>query len=218
MHIMHTERYPDYSAFCRTDSYQQWLTGWPQPASSGVDLWQDSGAEQRTNDGAAIQTPRQFALTRLATRVPFYLLDSLEIGELGCVDIGCGINWFKGFYPSIWGVDPHNEPYRDELLTPEWYIQNWGRWDRAFTCNAMHFCDQDTIAHNVAKVRGILRPGGTAVITLNRARIQDRTQHYSEARLREDLETTPGLTRMVWMDTPHDAHMDGNVWLWIDAE
>jgi hypothetical protein len=217
-HIMQMEHYPDYDSFCGTASYQQWLETWRRPTPTpAVDLWVDHHG-QPWLDGKAIQTPRQEALIRVATRLPFYLLATLEIGDLPCVDIGCGLNWFRQFYPSIWGVDPHNEPHRDEPLTPEWWIPNWGRWPRAFSCNAMHFCDQATIAQNIGKVRGILAPGGCAVITLNRARIQDRTQHYSEDRLREDLETTPGLTRMVWMDTPHDAHMDGNVWLWIDAE
>ena len=216
---MHMEHYTDYSAFCRTDSYQQWLTGWTQPADSGVDRWRHStqhlGGEEFPSSSRPWSTPRQDDLTRSSTRIPFYLLDSLGIGSLPCVDIGCGFNWFKGFYPTIWGVDPRNERHRDELLTPEWYVPNWGRWDRAFSCNAMHFCDQDTIAQNIGKVRGILKPSGRACMAINRVHIQERTQHYSEARLREDLETTPGMTRMVWIDDPADAGMDGNVWIWL---
>ena len=208
---MHTERYTDHSAFCRTDCYQRWLTGWTEPRDSAVDHWVDS------EEGRWCHTPRQYALIRVTTRLPFYLLDTLEIGSLACVDIGCGYNWFRQFYPTIWGVDPHSEPYRNELLTPEWYRRNRGQWPRAFSCNAVHFCDQATIAQNIGKVRGILAPGGRAVVTLNRARIRDLTPNYSESTLRHTLGALPGLTRMVWMDAPQEAPMDGNVWLWLEA-
>jgi hypothetical protein len=156
---------------------------------------------------------------RVATRLPFYLLDSLQIGELGCVDIGCGHNWFRQFYPSIWGVDPDNRPHRDELLTRGWWRANQGRWHRALSICALHFCPQPAIRHQLARVRGLLAPGGCAVVALNRRRIEQSTQHrpYSESRLREDLGALPGLTRAVWLDEPGDAGMDGNVWLWLEA-
>ena len=213
---MKMEHHPSLTAFCASDSYQQWLAGWPEPRHSAVDHWMDSEEHRRI---IWAHTPRQWLTRRWSTRLPFYLLDTLEIGSLACVDIGCGDNWFRQFYPSIWGVDPypHGEAHRNELLTPEWWVPNWGRWPRAFSCNAMHFCDQATIADNILKVRGLLSPGGRAVVTLNRARIQERTPVYSESALRDTLEALPGLTRMVWMDTPQDATFDGNVWLWLEA-
>ena len=212
---MKMEHHPSLAAFCRTTSYQQWLAGWRPPQDSGVEQWLDSEQELRQ----PLPTPRGYLLghhgARRATRLPFYLLDSLEIGSLACVDIGCGDNWFQRFYPTIWGVDPLYAV--DERLTPEWWIPNWGQWPRAFSCSAMHFCDQATIAQNIGKVRGILRPGGRAMVTLNRARIRERTQGYSAAALRDILESIPGVTRGVWMDTPEDTSMDGNVWLWLEA-
>ena len=208
---MQMEHYPDHGAFCRTDSYQQWLETWRVPRAA-VDLWVDS--EQ---DIWGHHTPRHQLTQRWSTRLPFYLLDSLRIGTEACVDIGCGHNWFRQFYPSIRGVDPHNEHHRDEPLTADWYTQNRGRWPRAFSCNSLHFADQRAIAGNILEARGTLAPAGRAMITLNRARIEERTQDYSAARLREDLLTLPGLTRMVWLDQPRNCYMEGNVWLWLAA-
>lgn len=204
------ERYDSYAHYCATDTYQQWLRDWRTPDHLRVDIWEDTIGGLST-DGARIQTPREYGLVRAASRLPFHLLDSLDMGDRACVDIGCGLNWFKSTYPHMWGVDPHNEPHRDELWTPDWYRVNWGKWAHAFTLNAIHFCDQDTIALNIAKVRGILRPGGTAMVAINRARIEG----HEEARLWETLVQTPGMTRMVWIDRPGDAFMDGNVWLWL---
>jgi hypothetical protein len=160
--------------------------------------------------GPGAPTPRHQMQERHGTRLVYHLLDSLAIGDRRCVDIGCGHNP----HTALWGVDPHH-PHRDELLTPEWYRDNWGQWPHAFTCNAIHFCDQWAIAEQVAKVRGILRPGGTAVIAINRASIADCTPNYDADRLYRDLAQTPGMTRMVWFDQPQDAWMDGNVWIWL---
>ena len=213
---MHMEHHPDLESFCRTDHYQQWLASWSPPRGAAVDLWRDS-EHPFYHDHGPVQTLRQWGLTRVATRLPFYLLATLEIGDLACVDIGCGHNWFRRFYPSIRGVDPYCEQHRDEELTPAWWIPNWGRWPRAFSINALHFADQATFARDMRKVRGILCPGGRAVITLNRIRIEERTPGYSDVALRHTLEAVPGLTRMVWMDEPRAAEMDGNVWLWLEA-
>jgi len=206
---MTMEHYTDLQAFCSTSVYQQWLNTWTPPRE--MDIWMDTESQLRE------LTPRNRLTARVATRLPFYLLDSLEIGQHRCVDIGCGHHWFRQFYPTMRGVDPHNAPYRDEELTPAWWIPNQGQWHRAFSINAMHFCGQAQLPDQVAKIRGLLSPGGRALVTLNRARIQERTAQYSQQELAQSLRDTPGLTRMVWMDQPQEAWLDGNVWLWLSA-
>ncbi len=208
---MQVETYPDQEAFCRTPAYQQWLSQWPQPAHAAVDLWVDH--DQHMLD----MWPRRLHLTRCATRLPFHFLDSLEIGDRACVDIGCGHNWFPQFYPTLWGVDPNHEHHRDEELTAEWWGANWGQWHRAYSNSAMHFCQQAEIPQQMARVRGLLRPGGRAMVSLNRHITHEFTADYQEDRLRDQLAQTPGLTRMVWIDSPANACMDGNVWLWLRA-
>jgi len=206
------EHYTDAVAFCATADYQNWRDTWSPPRNAEVDRWVDSEPQIWST-----MTPRQQLTSRAATRVPFYLLGSLEIGRDRCVDIGCGHMWFRQFYPTLWGVDPHYRSHRDEELTPEWWTQNQGRWHRAISICAMHFCDLTEIPSQIAKVRGLLRPGGRAVVALNRARIQERTQDYQEDQLRSQLAQVPGLTRMVWLDRPRESGMDGNVWLWLTA-
>jgi len=208
-------RYSSHAHYCRTPVYQQWRAQWRPPQHVVIDRWHDTESEMHDQNGANPVTPRAHARQRHATRLAHHLLDSLEIRDR-CVDIGCGDNWFHhGHDARIWGVDPHNEAHRDELLTPGWFRSNWGQWPHAFSVNAMHFCEQSAVPDQVAKVRGVLRPGGTAVMTLNRARIADSTPDYDAERLFGALSRTPGMTRMVWMDDPADAPMDGNVWLWL---
>lgn len=214
---MQVETYPDLAAFCASTPYRTWLGSWLPPP--GVDLWRDH--EQDLGDWhlepPITPTPRQRDLTRQATRLPFHLLESLEIRDLPCVDIGCGHNWFRTHNPRIWGVDPNHEQHRDERLTPAWWWQNRHRWPRAFAINSLHFCPQQEATGQVSLVLSLLEPGGRAMVALNRARIEERTPRYDESPLRQQLSQIAGLTRMVWMDSPQDAFMDGNVWLWLEC-
>jgi hypothetical protein len=199
------ERYGSHLDYCAQPEYQRWRRQWEPPCTDTQ--WVDSEQEWPREF-----PPRQQVQERHGTRLAYHLVATLGIGDRRCVDIGCGHNP----HPGLWGVDPHNERHRDELWTPEWYVHNWGRWPHAFSCNAIHFCDQSVIAHNIAKVRGVLRPGGTAVIAINRARIEEWSHgRYDPERLLTDLGRTPGMTRMVWSDEPRDAWMDGNVWIWL---
>ncbi len=212
-HIMQVEIYRDTEEFCATAHYQQWLSQWQPPRGAQVDLWVDNDQELwRTR-----MTPRHQSLTRWTTRLQFHLLESIQPGHLPCVDVGCGHNWLKQFHPGIWGVDPRSPQHRDEELTPEWWVHNWGRWPRAFAINSLHFCPQREIPHQLAKLGGLLSPGGRAFVALNRARVRDHTQDYQEELMRDQLAQIAGLTRMVWLEEPRDAAMDGNVWLWLRA-
>jgi hypothetical protein len=219
---MTPEHHLDHNQFCTTVSYQHWLKAWQPPSHAAHVRWIDHELEiftkvPRLDHELEIFTkvPRAAGLTSWTTRMAFYLLDSLEIGDRSCVDVGCGENWFKRSYPSVWGVDPLLPQHRDEELTPEWWIPNWGKWHRAFAINSMHFCTVGDVAQQMGKMRGILAPGGKAIVTLNRQRIKDITPDYSETLLYDILCPLPGLTRMVWLDQPIDSCIDGNVWLWF---
>ena len=215
--MVRIDEYPSLAHYCAGPEYQKWLTEWQPPSEAKVDVWQDDeGSIRRYFGHPEHNTPRQYGLTRYATRLAFYHLDTLQINDLPCVDIGCGYNWFKRFYPSIWGVDPDNDSYRDEKLTQEWYRYNWGKWPRLFSFNAIHFDKQQNIARNIALARGLLSSGGRALIGMNQARIKDHSPNYDPAQLKQTLQQTPGLQRMVWIHKPRDAAMDGNLWLWLD--
>jgi len=207
---MQTEQYPDQETFCQTESYKNWLSQWSPRDKTKVDRWFDHVGK------FDYYTPRQREASRSSTRLPFYLIDSIEVKDLDCVDIGCGPNFFKSFYKNIWGVDPKGE-FKDEELSPDWWISNWGKWSKAYAFCSMHFWPQHEVADYVSKVRGILKPGGTAVVALNRARVKDRSPDYQDSILKDNLLKVDGVYRFVWIDSPEDSGMDGNVWLWIKA-
>ena len=208
------EKFSSLEEYCNTTQYQKWLAQWKEPP--GIDQWRDNEDGINRDWGTHYEiTPRQHTATRYSTRIPFHLIDSLGIGQENTVDIGCGANWFAKIYPNVFGVDPHGIE-KDELLTPDWWVNNWNKWPHAFAINSMHFFTQSQIIPQLEKVVGILKPDGTALVTLNRQRIKDCTDtDYNEKNLLTDLENYNKITRLLWIDYPHCASLDGNIWIYL---
>ena len=208
-------KYASQKDYCATEEYKSWLAKW-EPVDKSIDIWQDT-AHDIFSWGNKF-TPREYISTRFSSRLIFHLLEQLGVDTVEKkVDIGCGTNWFSKIYPSVWGVDPEYENKRHEKLTPEWWISNWTKWPMAFSINSLHFVDQSQLIRDIEKVGGILSAKGKALITLNRARIKEQTgDGYSENKLLNDLENIQNLDRLIWIETPEDEALDGNVWIFID--
>jgi hypothetical protein len=204
-------KFSTHQDYCKTEVYQNWLKGWTPPSSLKIDKWCDSEMDLFS----LARTPREYYANKCATRLAFHLIDQLNIDTKKTVDVGCGGNFFKKIYPNIWGVDMNGSAF-DEKLTPDWYIDNWGKWSHAFAINSMHFFPQQQIPEQVKKIIGILQPNGTAFITLNRQRIKDFSDdQYNENKLLNDLQDIDKVTRIIWFNEPKEAFMEGNVWLFI---
>ena len=104
---MQTEQYPDLETFCQTESYKNWLSQWSPRDNTKVDRWFDHVGK------FDYYTARQREASRSSTRLPFYLIDSIEVKDLDCVDIGCGPNFFKSFYKNI-GIEIDQIIFEDQ--------------------------------------------------------------------------------------------------------
>lgn len=125
-------------------------------------------------------TPRQYmgtATPSKASATIFYYLENittdlnLEGGKI--YDLGCGWNWFKNYYPDIWGIgeeDPASAYYfGDEYdVVDDAYIYEH---QDAFKCfiavNSLHFHPINQISEIVENGLSMLEPGGRALITCN---------------------------------------------------
>ena len=211
------ETYTTQKDYCETDQYKSWLTKWT-PVDSSVDVWLDTAHEIYFFQWGERQiTPREFISKRFSSRLIFHLLEQLGVTtKQKKVDIGCGSNCFSKIYPMVWCVDPNHEDKRHEKLTPEWWIHNWGKWPIAFAINSLHFVKQTEVKSQLEKVNGILLDKGKALITLNRARIKERTgDDYSESKLFTDLQNIKNIERLIWIDTPEEEGLDGNIWIFL---
>jgi hypothetical protein len=208
------EKYASIKEFCLTDEYQTWQNQWHPPVNDVV--W-GNGEAAKYSHNQWYPTQREELWHRTASRIPFYLLDTINIGTNRCVDIGCGGNFLSKNNPHIWGID-RNTPTQHEELTPTWYDDNYEKWSKAISICAMHFCPVQMIGESLSNMENILTSGGTGVVTLNRRKIEIMTSPntYTDELLIEQISTISTITRVVWLDTPHISGLDGNVWIWIN--
>jgi hypothetical protein len=208
------EKYASIKEFCLTDEYQTWQNQWHPPVNDVV--W-GNGEAAKYSHNQWYPTQREELWHRTASRIPFYLLDTINIGTNRCVDIGCGGNFLSKNNPHIWGID-RNTPTQHEELTPTWYDDNYEKWSKAISICAMHFCPVQMIGESLSNMENILTSGGTGVVTLNRGKIEIMTppNAYTDELLIEQISTISTITRVVWFDIPHSSGLDGNVWIWIN--
>jgi hypothetical protein len=206
------EKYASIKEYCKTLEYQTWQNQWQPPVNDITwfneedDLWD------------TYHTHRQKIWNKCASRIPFYLLDTIEPGTNRCVDIGCGGNFLNQHNLNVWGVDCTNNTstIQDEELTLTWYDDNYEKWSKAISMNAIHFYPVQEIGESLSNIENILTPGGTGVVTLNRGKIEKCSDTYTDELLIEQISTISTVTRVVWFDSPEESYLDGNVWIWIN--
>ena len=205
----------DYQSFCNTIEYQSWLSQWQAPEWQGV--WKDfviyedlcSGNNPRWH----LMNPHQAIQTRLS----YWLLDSFtNTGD--CVDIGCGDNLFAKYQSNLTGVDVGRSTAADQKLDDAWWVANWGKWPRVFSVSALQFVSLDEWSPLIEKAVGVLARGGEAVISVNRQRIAENEQTFEEDSMKERISQMPFCKKVIWFREPHDACIDGNVWMWFSKD
>jgi len=200
------ENYSTIGEFCHTTEYQTWQNQWQ---SSVNDVTWFNELEDLH------YTPRGWLWHRIASRIPYYLLHTINIDIKKCVDIGCGDNLLSWNNPHIWGVDKGSSAQNEEL-TSTWYVDNCEKWSKVISINAIHFRSVQKIGESLSKIESILTSGGSGVVTMNRFRIEEYSDIYTDELLKEQISTISTVTRVVWFDEPKDSHLDGNVWVWIN--
>jgi hypothetical protein len=124
-------------------------------------------------------TPREEHVKKVVSLAPFYYLQFLtEIAPSKIYDIGCGMNYFKKFIPSIVGISA--DLTRDGKIVGDVY----GRFDKnfilkhkfdsAFSINALHFIPLTQLRQCILDFISIINKGGRGFLALNCQRMVER--------------------------------------------
>lgn len=168
-------------------------------------------------------TPRLQSWFRIATMQPCYYIDLLYENNPSCIyDIGCGINWFKQFYPNIYGIGGEIEG------RGEYFGDERGRWgegleskltniEAMFAMLSLHFRSVDKIRTLIEEVISTLAINGRAYLSFNSRQIIKFTNKKITTievvkYLRYDLAKIESVRWLVVdMDSSYDSSLDGNI-------
>lgn len=205
-------------------------------------LWESSNDEPTGGysqpDGP---TPRQFMGTSTPSKASatiFYYLENITAGiSLAgekIYDLGCGWNWFKNYYPDIWGVgeeDPDSAYYfgdEHDVVDEAYIFEHLNTFKCFIAVNSLHFKSITEISDIVENGLSMLEPGGRALITCNSTVLLSMTTEaelnslfsttepttaQQETYIREQLDTITDITwRIVDIDLTNDNDgLDGNI-------
>ena len=188
-------------------------------ATADIILWEKNYA-----NSISYFTPRQVAWSKIANMRSFYYINYLyELSPSIVYDIGCGVNWFKQWYPNIHGIG-------EERSVDLNFGDEQGKWDHnlinklnnvqaMFAINSLHFRHVDNLLKVIEQVISVLANKGRAYLAFNTAviieesKVPNLTTEHLIKYLRHKLYKIEGVRWLVVdMDDSFDyGGMDGNI-------
>jgi SAM-dependent methyltransferase len=100
------------------------------------------------------------------------LPDIMKLNPKTILDLGCGYNEFKRYFPQLVGIDFANScaDVVDDFLN---YDCPDNSQDVILALGSINFVDLETVTQNVDYIHRKLKPGGTAFIRVNPAQAPD---------------------------------------------
>jgi len=132
---------------------------------------------ERTYDGKYftehLVTPREYYYHPRLTLCSLYYIDFLaEADPDKIVDIGCGMNIWKQFYPNVCGIDP-SHPSADivDFFNEDFVARNKDAFESAFTIGGLIFSSLINLEHLMQMFIDVIKPGGRGYMSFNIARM-----------------------------------------------
>lgn len=157
-----------------------------------------------TNGGFRIfdtNTPREIYAKKVVFLAPFYYLQFLtELNPSKIYDIGCGMNYFKKFIPSVIGIDAeiNNGKIIGDIYAQfdeRFVLKN--KFDSAFSINSLHFIPITQLRQRILDFVRVINTGGRGFLTLNSHRLIENSLRNEQKLVFPDGVTLEQLNRYV---------------------
>lgn len=131
-----------------------------------------------------IMTPRGIFEHRIAFKDIFYYIDFLyENNPQSVIDVGCGDNLFKKWFPNITGADVKNwttfvEP--DIIIDENFYRINKEKFDCGLALNSYHFHGFSNSLRNIENAMELIKTNGRFLFTINYEAFPNFRNGYDE--------------------------------------
>ncbi len=168
-------------------------------------------------------TARQSFTETKTTVAPWYYLDYLDTSST-VVDLGCGFNFFKPYFPDLIGVGAEDKPEEffgdiHDFVDQEFYNNHKDYYRSVFSINALHFHPLEDLRTICENFSGMIKPGGRGFLALNAQRLIERSWTMTDISninadqwIRDQFDNFP--TKIIVFDldlSVRDAWMNGNI-------
>ena len=168
-------------------------------------------------------TPRHQLVQVVVPVASWYYLNYLNY-DCEMVDLGCGFNFFKPFFPNLIGVGAEDTPEtffgdKHDYVDDEFYKHNKNSYESVFSINSLHFHPLEDLRKICINFADMIKPGGRGYLALNFARLKERTislKHLTDEELlnwcKSQFDNFPFEILVLDIDfTRPDSGIDGNI-------
>jgi hypothetical protein len=170
-------------------------------------------------------TPRQMYAGGYPTAisaVPWYYLTYLDSSKT-IVDLGCGMNFFKPYFPNLLGIDTGDvkrfSADINDYIDDEFYQNHINTYDSLCSINALHFCPLENLRDICLNFSNMLVSGGRGFLALNAKRMLEKSSSLANLDgenldnwVRSQFDNFPCKILVFDIDfSVLDAYMDGNI-------
>jgi len=120
----------------------------------------------------------------------FYLQLLFEKNPLLIADVGCGLNFFREYYPNIIGYDFTEYADYYERLDDNFVVDHYKEFDAAFAINSLHFVPIHKFSSRINDFCKILKSQGRGYITFNAMRMLEKTDDETKKSIFSTLSPT----------------------------
>ena len=163
--------------------------------------------------------PRKLFISSQVSAVPWYYLNFLDTSEQ-TVDLGCGMNFFKPYFPNVIGIDK-NPTDADivDTVNDEFFTRHINAYHSVFSINALHYLPIGNLRNICINFSNMIKPGGRGFLSLNVQRMLEKTTtsfalkgKELEAWIRQQFDDFPCELIVLDIDTTViNAFLDGNI-------
>jgi hypothetical protein len=191
--------------------------------------------DKHMNLHTAFPTPRQRIGSRVCLMTSFYYVEKmLEKNPENIVDVGCGWNMFKRYYPQLIGISPDNPEDsstwfgdQHDYFDSDYAEFHKDEFDAAMSICSLNYTPLTTLRSNVESFISVVKPGGRGYIAIDILPMIDRedpevlddifgtdkpTMHELDDYVREQLSDLDCEYIVFDLDSMENANeLDGNI-------
>jgi hypothetical protein len=176
--------------FENTDIFKKIKVKYPRCYSEFFDFLLESDGSVANEDSKKAHRQNFHEQGVFFTSSFFYLQLLFDKNPLLIADVGCGLNFFREYYPNIIGYDSTEYADYHERFDDNFVVDHYKEFDAAFAINSLHFIPIHKFSSRINDFCKILKLQGRGYITFNARVMLENTDDTTKKSIFSTLSPT----------------------------